>query len=88
VVSFIYFHFLGDRNLFPPPRIGDAPSALILPAAGEHLHELLSERLFGRSSKGSSASPDLSAPDFPATGRQHSIDLAASKTAHGDGLKR
>lgn len=82
VVAFIYFHFMGDRNLFPPPAFAAAPAALITLAPGEHLHDLLT----GRLNRGESPSPssDSFASQSAASARQTTVDPALSEAARHD----
>lgn len=82
VVAFIYFHFLGDRNLFPPPRLADAPNGLISPAADGHLHDLLTGRL--DRGEPSSLSPDFSAPEVTGLDRQSATNLTSSEASGRD----
>ena len=70
MVAFIYFHFMGDRNLSPPPRIADAPGALILPAASEHLHELLTK---GGTNHNEASSPPSGLADVDEFGTPEAI---------------
>jgi len=82
VVAFIYFHFLGDRNLFPPPRLDAAPNVLISPAAGEHLHDLLTGRL--KRVEPSTLSSDSSASEVTRPASQSTTNLAPSEAARRD----
>jgi hypothetical protein len=84
VVAFIYFHFMGDRNLFPPPRLAAAPAALITPAPGEHLHDLLTGRL--KECHRESSCPSSGSFAFPstATARQTTANPGSSEAARRD----